>query len=241
MQVLPINLELEEVNESIKNMDKPKEWEGLKDPSGELPPDEFITKSIQEAQDINASFLKKEERQKAKHNLKASENSREKTNQLRKENKDRRKEKVANFDFKIKGLSVNEDGVLTAKVEGKYVVTLRDLNEADQIKVFCEILMVNNIAPLRMIIIQSGYACDIEYQKTIFETAREHDHTVVLESFGPVEGEGCLYMIDGNSSETPPITETEPRKTFAESDETVMLESFDTVEGDDDTEMGPDW
>ncbi|MCK4815730.1 hypothetical protein KA005_08170, partial [bacterium] len=195
-------------------------WEGLQDKnedeSERLTPDRFITKSIQDAQISNTLFAKKEEYEQDERNLKTSKQSRENTTQLRNQNKEDRTQKVASFDFKVNGLSVNENGVLTAKVEGKPIVTLKDLNEADQYRVFCEILMVNNVAPLRMILFQSGYACNKDYQKIICEMARKHNHTVIIESFESLEGEGCLYMKDGISYDTPQVEDKESSETQVE-------------------------
>lgn len=197
--------ELIEIKTKIEQLQQPEEWKGLQDPTGELTPDQFITKSIQDATAINTLFAKKEEYQKAEHNSKASEISRDNTSKLRKINFENRTKVVANADFQVNGLSVNEKGVLTAKVDGRPVVTLKDLNHADKLRVLSEILMVNNAAPLKLIVIKEGYACKPEYQKIIFDMARKHGHTAIMESFVSLEDEGCLYMKDGMSSDTPPV------------------------------------
>lgn len=194
-----------EIKIKIEQLQQPEEWKGLQDPTGELTPDQFITKSIQDATDSNAMFAKKEEYQKAETNLKASEISRDNTNKLRKINVENRTRAVAGADFQVNGLSVNENGVLTAKIDGRPVVTLKDLNHADKLRVLSELLMVNNAAPLKLIVIKEGYACKPEYQKIIFDMARKHGHTAIMESFVSLEDEGCLYMKDGTSSDTPPV------------------------------------
>jgi len=200
-----LELEVVGIKSEIEQSGKPEEWTGLKDETGELSPDQFITKSIQDAQIHNALFLKKDEYTKAEQNLKAAELSRDKTSQLRKDNNESRTKAVAGADFQVDGLSVNENGALTAKVDGRPVVTLKDLNHADKLRVLSDILMVNNDKPLKLIVIKEGYACKPEYQKIIFDQARKHGYTAIMESFTSVEDEGCLYMKDGMSSDTPPV------------------------------------
>lgn len=199
---------VKEVKSKIESSEKPEIWDGLKDDNENederLSPDKFITKSIQDAQISNTSFAKKEEHDTAQKNLKTSEQSRDNTNKLRKENSDARTKAVAESNFGVDGLSVNENGVLTAKVDGKPIVTLKDLNHADKLRVLSEILMVNNDKPLKLIVIQEGYACRPEYQKIIFDQARKHGYTAIMESFVPVDDEGCLWMQDGKSFDVQP-------------------------------------
>ncbi len=189
----------------IEGLGKTEEWVGLKDKTGELSPDQFITDLIQKASLNNTLYLKKEEYEKAEVNLKSAEASREATNKLRNANKDARTQAVAGSDFQVDGLSINDNGVLTAKVDGRPIVTLKDLNHADKLKVLSEILMVNNAAPLKLIVVKEGYACKPEYQKIIFDQARKHGHTAIMESFTSVDDEGCLWLKDGISSDTPPV------------------------------------
>lgn len=222
-----LELKINEVKEKIKASKEPEKWKGLQDQTGELTPDQFITKSIQDATTSNALFSKKEEYQKAELNLKASEISRDNTGKLRKINVGNRTKAVAGADFQVNGLSVNDKGVLTAKIDGRPVVTLKDLNHADTLRVLSEILMVNNTAPLKLIVIKEGYACKPEYQKIIFDMARKHGHTAIMESFVSLEDEGCLYMKDGISSDTPPV-------------DLEVFESDENVQ-DSTNKSGPDW
>jgi len=224
------------VTESSKKIDQIhidnefEKWAGETDPGGKMFPSVYLSDKMANVTKWNKQFTDREAYEKAENGLKSIDASIQSISKKRKDNQTAKSNAVASVKDKFPhpGITVDENTVWVDLDDRRGKRTINDLSEGEKLMICCHILIAGNTGALDILVVRDGSSLDEDNKNVIYNIAKEHGYTVILETIETSEA-GALHIVDGRvDSINQPLIKEKPVETAEVPGEPVKKEVDDS-------------